>query len=95
MDLPFPFFSQRFTDTNLLFLSFSLPPSLRDAKDRKLRLWKDYVSKESEKEQQFSGKVVKIITADTMAISIPEGGERKVSLASFRQPKYAWTGVLS
>ncbi|KAI9300621.1 hypothetical protein BJ944DRAFT_21573 [Cunninghamella echinulata] len=55
------------------------------AKDKKLRIWKDFVAKEKLNDSEFDAQVVKIVTGDTVIVKTKEGVERKLSLASIKQ----------
>ncbi|KAI9205801.1 uncharacterized protein BJ171DRAFT_499628 [Polychytrium aggregatum] len=63
------------------------------AKERKVRLWKDYVAKTPVKstagsETSFDAIVTRILTADTVQVeNVATHAERKISLASVRPPK--------
>ncbi|KAK3097810.1 hypothetical protein FSP39_013410 [Pinctada imbricata] len=60
------------------------------AKEKKLRLWKDYKPSESTidvKDKNFSGKVVEVINGDALTIKTSDGKSRKVFLASVRPPR--------
>jgi staphylococcal nuclease domain-containing protein 1 len=58
----------------------------RAAKEKRLRLWKDYVAKEKAAGSSFNGTVSRIVSGDTLHI-IPNNStqERKVRLAGIRQ----------
>ncbi|RKP24646.1 hypothetical protein SYNPS1DRAFT_33172 [Syncephalis pseudoplumigaleata] len=60
----------------------------RSAKEKRLRLWKDYVAKEKAAGASFNGIVSRIVSGDTLHI-IPSGTsqERKLRLAGVRQPR--------
>uniref|UniRef100_A0A0P5RPB4 Staphylococcal nuclease domain-containing protein 1 n=1 Tax=Daphnia magna TaxID=35525 RepID=A0A0P5RPB4_9CRUS len=60
------------------------------AKEKKMRIWKDYVSSApqlSAKEKQFNGKVVEIVNADAIMVKLHDGTIRKIFLASIRPPR--------
>ncbi|VDM64518.1 unnamed protein product [Angiostrongylus costaricensis] len=65
----------------------------KQAKDKKLRLWKTYQpsagSVLSGDKKSFTGKVVEIIMSDAMMISKADGSEVKIHLASVRLPRDA------
>uniref|UniRef100_A0A158P6P6 Staphylococcal nuclease domain-containing protein 1 n=1 Tax=Angiostrongylus cantonensis TaxID=6313 RepID=A0A158P6P6_ANGCA len=65
----------------------------KQAKDRKLRLWKTYQpsagSVLSGDKKSFTGKVVEIIMSDAMMVSKADGSEVKIHLASVRLPRDA------
>ncbi|KAI9597394.1 transcription factor [Syncephalis fuscata] len=58
------------------------------AKEKRLRLWKDYVPKAKAAGSSFNGIVSRVASGDTLHI-LPSGGlqERKVRLAGVRQPR--------
>ncbi|GFO47277.1 staphylococcal nuclease domain-containing protein 1-like [Plakobranchus ocellatus] len=58
------------------------------AREKKLRIWKDYKPSESAviKDKSFSGKVVEIINGDAMVIKT-ETSFKKIFLASIRPPR--------
>jgi len=60
------------------------------AKEKKLRIWKNYVPagpQLSAKDKQYSGKVVEIVNADAMNVKLGDGSVKKVFLASIRPPR--------
>ncbi|KAJ3100905.1 hypothetical protein HDU97_001845 [Phlyctochytrium planicorne] len=61
------------------------------AKDKKIRLWKNFVAKaKGGPETEFDGLVVKINGADSISVvpaSNPDGAERKITFSSLRAPK--------
>ncbi|KAJ1367861.1 hypothetical protein KIN20_028869 [Parelaphostrongylus tenuis] len=65
----------------------------KQAKDKKLRLWKTYQpsagSALSGDKKSFTGKVVEIIMSDAMMVTKPDGSEVKIHLASVRLPRDA------
>nr|CAG4646827.1 EOG090X01F7 [Megafenestra aurita] len=67
-----------------------LRSSEKAAKEKKLRIWKDYVQSTptlNAKDKQFSGKVVEIVNADAMVVKLTDGSSRKIFLASIRPPR--------
>lgn len=59
----------------------------RAAKERRLRLWKDYVPPNHGGDMvEFQGKVVEVVSGDTLVVS-ENGVERRFSLASLRCPR--------
>uniref|UniRef100_H2ZBR1 Staphylococcal nuclease domain-containing protein n=2 Tax=Ciona savignyi TaxID=51511 RepID=H2ZBR1_CIOSA len=61
----------------------------KQAKERRVRIWKDYVAKVQEVitgEREFSGKVLQIINADAIAVKTSSGEVRTLHLASVRPP---------
>ncbi|KAI8137141.1 hypothetical protein BJV82DRAFT_636668 [Fennellomyces sp. T-0311] len=65
------------------------PASLRNAeklaKDKKLRVWRDFVAKEKTNDSEFEATVSKIVTGDTILVKTKSGIERKLQLASVKQ----------
>lgn len=62
----------------------------RFAKQKKLKLWVDYkppTSKVSDKEREFSGKVVEVVNGDALMILKADNTQKKVFLASIRPPR--------
>jgi len=59
------------------------------AKEKKLRIWKDFVSKDKNlgPDSNFTGQVVRIISGDMIVVQNPlNGKEKKVTLSSIRKP---------
>ncbi|KAF7729367.1 hypothetical protein EC973_004624 [Apophysomyces ossiformis] len=66
----------------------------RAAKEKKLRIWRDFVAKEKTNDSEFDGQVVKIVNGDTIVVKTKAGVERKIQFASLRQvPKGAGSTV--
>lgn len=64
----------------------------RQAKDKRLRLWKDYQSNAPQftgKEKDFTGLVVEVFNGDAISIKTPTGAVKKVFLSSIRPPREA------
>lgn len=64
----------------------------RSAKVAKLRLWEHYSPTEIRGEKAYEGKVVEVVSGDTIVIAVPRPGgsvpeERRVSLSSVRAPR--------
>jgi len=62
----------------------------RAAKERKLRIWKDYVATApslSIKDKEFNGKVVEIVNGDAVIVKGPAGDARKIFFSSLRPPR--------
>lgn len=62
----------------------------KQAKEKRLRIWKDYAPSGpviSAKEKEFQGKVVEINNADALVVKLADGGLKKVFLASIRPPR--------
>ena len=59
----------------------------RQAKERRLRMWKDYVPpNHGGGMTEFAGRVVEVVSGDTLIVS-DEGNERRVSFSSLRAPR--------
>lgn len=74
------------------------PAPLRNAeklaKEKKLRLWRDFVAKKVDQNAtEFDAAVVRIVTGDTIIVKTKNGGvEKKIQLASIKQaPRGAGT----
>ncbi|KAG2180234.1 hypothetical protein INT43_004023 [Umbelopsis isabellina] len=67
----------------------------RVAKEQKLRLWKDFVTKEKTSESEFDAVVVKVVTGDTIIVrNTKSGQEKKVQFSSIKQaPRGAGSSV--
>jgi len=62
----------------------------KQAKERKVRIWKDYVSKTPEinpAEKNFTGKVIQILYADSIAVKMANDVIRTIHLSSVRPPR--------
>eukprot|EP01137_Pigoraptor_chileana_P032464 Opistho-2@21860 len=62
----------------------------KEAKQKKLRIWKNFVAAEAGseiKEKEFVAKVVEIVNAETLMVRVAPGDVRRISLSSIRQPK--------
>ncbi|KAI0236877.1 Staphylococcal nuclease domain-containing protein 1 [Lamellibrachia satsuma] len=61
------------------------------AKEKKLRLWKDYQPSTTThidvKEKNFTAKVMEIINGDGMIVKLADGALKKIFLASIRSPR--------
>ncbi|XP_046665431.1 staphylococcal nuclease domain-containing protein 1 [Homalodisca vitripennis] len=86
----------RCVDWSIAFMKSSSAEKLRAAekwaKEKKLRLWKDYQSSTpqiSGKEKEFTGTVMEIVNGDALMIKLPSGQIKKVFLASIRPPRDA------
>jgi len=61
----------------------------KSAKERKVRLWKNYVSTAptiSDKDREFTGKVVEIVNGDALIVKVGKDF-KKIFLASIKAPK--------
>ncbi|OUM69319.1 hypothetical protein PIROE2DRAFT_67984 [Piromyces sp. E2] len=59
------------------------------AKEKKLRIWKNFVSKDKNfgPDSNFTGQVIRIISGDMIVVQNPlNGKEKKISLSSIRKP---------
>lgn len=64
--------------------------TFRSAKEKRLRLWKDYSPSRptiEAKEKEFQGRVVEVINADAMMIKVGDGPPKKIFLSSIRPPR--------
>lgn len=64
----------------------------RQAKEKRLRLWKDYQSNAQNftgKEKDFSGTVTEVFNGDAINVKLPSGAVKKVFLSSIRPPREA------
>ncbi|CAN7995796.1 unnamed protein product, partial [Ixodes hexagonus] len=60
----------------------------REAKEKRLRLWKDYSAPASlGPDAKFEGKVVEVINADALVVRLEDGELRKIFLSSIRPPR--------
>ncbi|OBZ88433.1 Nuclease domain-containing protein 1 [Choanephora cucurbitarum] len=71
-------------------LATSGPTPLRNAekqaKEKKLRLWRDFVSKKVNSDAtDFDATVVRILTGDTLVVKPKNGAEKKIQLSSVKQ----------
>jgi staphylococcal nuclease domain-containing protein 1 len=79
------------SDATVIFVTggtAKLRAAERAAKEKKLRLWKNYKGTAKKPETSFSGIVTRIVSGDTIHV-LPKGSktERKIRLASIRQPR--------
>lgn len=64
----------------------------RQAKEKKLRLWKDYQSNAQQftgKEKDFAGTVFEVFNGDALNVKSTTGSVKKVFLSSIRPPREA------
>lgn len=69
----------------------------RQAKEKRLRLWKDYQSNAQNftgKEKDFTGTVVEIYNGDAISVKTTSGATKKVFFSSIRPPREAGRYVL-
>ncbi|KAK7063179.1 nuclease domain-containing protein [Halocaridina rubra] len=62
----------------------------KQAKEKKLRLWTDYKPTSlslSDKEREFSGKVVEVVNGDGLVVKRQDGSLKKIFLSSLRPPR--------
>lgn len=62
----------------------------RQAKEKRLRLWKDYQSNAQTftgKEKDFIGTVTEVFNGDAVNVKTPTGAIKKVFLSSIRPPR--------
>ncbi|XP_062929037.1 staphylococcal nuclease domain-containing protein 1 [Mobula hypostoma] len=62
----------------------------RSAKERKLRIWKDYVAPTAnmdQKDKHFVAKVMQILNADAMVVKLNSGEQKTIHLSSIRPPR--------
>lgn len=66
---------------------------VRSAKEKRLRLWKDYAPSGptiDAKEREFQGKVIEVINGDAMIVKLADGTQKKIFLASIRPPRWVF-----
>ncbi|KRZ28979.1 Nuclease domain-containing protein [Trichinella pseudospiralis] len=68
----------------------------RQAKERRIRLWKNYEPSQAKAagEDSFQAKVVEITLGDSMIIKKPDGMYQKIFLSSIRPPRLEDAGLL-
>jgi len=62
----------------------------RSAKERKLRMWKDYVPSTVAidiKDKEFTGKVLEVVNGDAVVVKTPSGEAKKIFFSSLRPPR--------
>ncbi|TMS02706.1 Staphylococcal nuclease domain-containing protein 1 [Larimichthys crocea] len=62
----------------------------RSAKERKVRIWKDYVAPTAnldQKDRQFVAKVMQVVNADAMVVKMNSGENKTIHLSSIRPPR--------
>jgi len=82
----------RVVDFSIGFCAKEVAPLLRtterEAKGKRLRLWKDYVPpNHGDNMAAINGRVVEVFSADTLIVADGDGVERRVSLSSVRAPR--------
>jgi staphylococcal nuclease domain-containing protein 1 len=66
----------------------------RQAKNNRVRLWKDYqppTASYTGKEKDFTGTVVEVYNGDAISVKLQNGQTKKVFLSSIRPPREAAT----
>ncbi|KAM6985865.1 staphylococcal nuclease domain-containing protein 1 [Aplochiton taeniatus] len=62
----------------------------RSAKERKVRIWKDYVAPTAnmdQKDRQFVAKVMQVVNADAVVVKLNSGEYKTIHLSSIRPPR--------
>uniref|UniRef100_A0A3Q3JRS6 Staphylococcal nuclease domain-containing protein n=1 Tax=Monopterus albus TaxID=43700 RepID=A0A3Q3JRS6_MONAL len=62
----------------------------RSAKERKVRIWKDYVAPTAnldQKDRQFVAKVMQVVNADALVVKLNSGEYKTIHLSSIRPPR--------
>ncbi|KAJ8373795.1 hypothetical protein SKAU_G00043750 [Synaphobranchus kaupii] len=62
----------------------------RSAKERKVRMWKDYVAPTANldlKDRQFVAKVMQVVNADAIVVKLNSGEYKTIHLSSIRPPR--------
>ncbi|KTF78282.1 hypothetical protein cypCar_00009006, partial [Cyprinus carpio] len=62
----------------------------RSAKERKVRIWKDYVAPTAnldQKDRQFVAKVMQVMNADAIVVKLNSGEHKTIHLSSIRPPR--------
>ena len=82
----------RVVDFSLGFCAKEVAPLLRtterEAKGKRLRLWKDYVPPNHGNDMAaINARVVEVFSADTLIVVDGDGAERRVSLSSVKAPR--------
>ncbi|KAM7298323.1 staphylococcal nuclease domain-containing protein 1 [Ixodes scapularis] len=69
--------------------SEKLKAAEKEAKEKRLRLWKDYSAPTAGlgADAKFEGKVVEVINADALVVRLEDGELRKIFLSSIRPPR--------
>uniref|UniRef100_A0ABM5GLB7 Staphylococcal nuclease domain-containing protein n=1 Tax=Pogona vitticeps TaxID=103695 RepID=A0ABM5GLB7_9SAUR len=68
----------------------------RYAKERKLRIWRDYVAPTAnldQKDKQFVAKVMQVLNADAIVVKLNSGDCKTVHLSSIRPPRLEGEGT--
>jgi len=60
----------------------------RAAKEKRLRMWKEYVPPNHGGDMgEYLGRVIEIVSGDTLIVADPTGAEKRISLSSLRCPR--------
>ncbi|XP_067387519.1 staphylococcal nuclease domain-containing protein 1 isoform X2 [Emydura macquarii macquarii] len=68
----------------------------RYAKERKLRIWRDYVAPTAnldQKDKQFVAKVMQVLNADAIVVKLNSGDYKTIHLSSIRPPRLEGEGT--
>ncbi|KAK1789576.1 hypothetical protein P4O66_015478 [Electrophorus voltai] len=68
----------------------------RSAKERKVRMWKDYVAPTAnldQKDRQFVAKVMQVVNADAIVVKLNSGEYKTIHLSSIRPPRIEGEGA--
>uniref|UniRef100_A0A8C0GIE1 Staphylococcal nuclease and tudor domain containing 1 n=1 Tax=Chelonoidis abingdonii TaxID=106734 RepID=A0A8C0GIE1_CHEAB len=68
----------------------------RYAKERKLRIWRDYVAPTAnldQKDKQFIAKVMQVLNADAIVVKLNSGDYKTIHLSSIRPPRLEGEGT--
>ncbi|XP_050808660.1 staphylococcal nuclease domain-containing protein 1 isoform X2 [Gopherus flavomarginatus] len=68
----------------------------RHAKERKLRIWRDYVAPTAnldQKDKQFVAKVMQVLNADAIVVKLNSGDYKTIHLSSIRPPRLEGEGT--
>uniref|UniRef100_A0A8C3XJS2 Staphylococcal nuclease and tudor domain containing 1 n=1 Tax=Chelydra serpentina TaxID=8475 RepID=A0A8C3XJS2_CHESE len=68
----------------------------RYAKERKLRIWRDYVAPTAnldQKDKQFVAKVMQVLNADAIVVKLNSGDHKTIHLSSIRPPRLEGEGT--
>nr|BAN21254.1 ebna2 binding protein P100 [Riptortus pedestris] len=57
------------------------------AKEKRLRIWKDWTPPPQISDKEFTGTVVEVVNGDALMVKLPNGTVKKIFLASIRPPR--------
>lgn len=57
------------------------------AKEKRLRIWKDWTPPPVISDREFSGTVIEVVNGDALMVKLPNGTVKKIFLASIRPPR--------